>query len=665
MVRKNSFRLNWMGKLIILYVLVMGILLMIQIHYIIPYIRNRELETKKVYQEEIADNLSRELEDDLARIEGRLLKMITQPEFLNNDIEKQTKTITWLKDVSNAFSDIFIMDSEGYYIAGTAGDDLSKYQTISYSDQLFFSIPFVQGKTCCGYPEYRSSAGHIICSLNIPIQSDTGERTGVLSSLVILNDLVSRVKDYELTEGTIITLVDTEGTVIASSNIDLFSLEDGPLSLNYSKHHPCVQNVMEGKGGAYEHAYNGIPYFSCSSILESNGWGVIVETPMDIMMAEINTMSKILWMINIILFIFALFFLIVFSRQIDRDREKAEENLKHLSLYDSLTGLYNRYYFEEELKRLDTARQIPISIAMGDLNSLKLVNDTFGHEKGDMLLKRIAGLIKDSFRSEDIVARWGGDEFSVILPRTSKITTEEIISRIREKCRNTNKDEIPLSISIGVATKESPDQDIHTVIGEAEDNMYRNKLLEKDSITHSLISSLETSLFEKSHETREHTDNLNELVLKLGRKLKLSESGLDELSLLSRLHNIGKVAIPEKILQKKGKLTMRDWDTIKKHPVIGSNICSSSPLLSHIANAVLCHHEWWDGSGYPKGLKGNKIPMISRVIAIVDAYDAMIHERSYKKKMTIEEAVQELKVCAGTQFDPGLVETFIDIIENK
>jgi HD-GYP domain-containing protein (c-di-GMP phosphodiesterase class II) len=192
--------------------------------------------------------------------------------------------------------------------------------------------------------------------------------------------------------------------------------------------------------------------------------------------------------------------------------------------------------------------------------------------------------------------------------------------------------------------------------------MYRNKLLEKDSITHSLISSLETSLFEKSHETRNHTDRLNKLSIKLGRESNLAESELDKLSLLSILHDIGKVAIPEEILEKEGKLTRSEWNTLKRHPVIGSNICESSPLLVHIANSVLCHHERWNGSGYPRGIKGDDIPIISRIITIVDAYDVMTHNRIYSKSITKDKAIEELKRCSGTQFDPRLVEKFIKIV---
>ena len=178
------------------------------------------------------------------------------------------------------------------------------------------------------------------------------------------------------------------------------------------------------------------------------------------------------------------------------------------------------------------------------------------------------------------------------------------------------------------------------------------------------IASLKRILFEKSIETEEHTNRTNILALQLGKNLNLSENELAELSLLATLHDVGKVAIPEGILIRQGKLSENEWKLIKKHPEIGYNIVKSTPHLSHVANAILCHHEWWDGSGYPQGLKGEEIPITSRILAIVDAYDVIIEGRPYKKSLSKKEAIEELKRYSGTQFDPRLVEKFIEIEKN-
>ncbi len=347
------------------------------------------------------------------------------------------------------------------------------------------------------------------------------------------------------------------------------------------------------------------------------------------------------------------------------ERKKAEEEILHLSFHDHLTGLYNRRFFEEELKRLDTERQLPLSFIMGDLNSLKIINDVFGHDEGDKLLKEVAEIMKSVCRSDDILARWGGDEFVILLPKTSAADTEDIVERIKNECGKTNSRKIPASLSLGAATKEKVSQDIQSIVIDAEGNMYKNKLAQKESLTSSIIFALEQALYEKSSETKEHTDRMHDFALKLGKSARLSSHQLDELSLLASLHDIGKVAIPEKILLKKGKLTEKEWSTIKRHPEIGFNIAQSSPQIAHIAKSILSCHENFDGSGYPMGLKGHAIPAISRIILIVDAYDVMTSGRAYKPAMSKEDAIKELKRCAGTQFDPELVDKFIEIISKK
>ena len=347
------------------------------------------------------------------------------------------------------------------------------------------------------------------------------------------------------------------------------------------------------------------------------------------------------------------------------DRKKTEKEVLHLGLHDHLTGLYNRRFFEEELKRLDTKRQLPLSFIMGDLNGLKLINDVFGHNAGDELLKKTAEILKKVCRSDDILARWGGDEFVILLPKTSAADSEEIVARIKKECKKTASQKIPMSLSLGASQKETAVQDIQAVIIDAESNMYRNKLAQKESSTSSIIFALDQALYEKSTETKEHTDRICDFALRLGKSINLPSSQLDELSLLASLHDIGKVAISETILLKEGKLTKQEWEVTKRHPEIGFNIASSSPQIAHIAKPILSCHENFDGSGYPLGIAGESIPIISRIILIADAYDVMTNKRSYKKPISKNDAIDELKRCAGSQFDPELVEKFIEIITEE
>lgn len=347
------------------------------------------------------------------------------------------------------------------------------------------------------------------------------------------------------------------------------------------------------------------------------------------------------------------------------ERRQAEEQVKYLSFHDKLTGIYNRAYFEEELKRLDTERQLPLSLIMGDVNGLKLVNDAFGHREGDKMLSKVAQIIKDACRKEDIVSRWGGDEFAVVLPRTNRETAIEICERIWKTCSEGYDGPIRPNVAMGTSTKENVSRDIQEILKEAEDMMYRKKLVENVSVRSSIIFSLHKTLQKRICETEEHTRRLQNKALQMGHALRLSESQLSELTLVALLYDIGKIAIPDEILIKPGPLSPEEWENMKKHPEIGFRIAQSSYELAHLAEAILAHHERWDGTGYTRGLKGNEIPLISRIIAIVNAYYVMIFGRPYKKPITQQEALEELKKYAGSQFDPQLVNIFIKIVSRS
>jgi|GEM_PF-192014 len=343
-------------------------------------------------------------------------------------------------------------------------------------------------------------------------------------------------------------------------------------------------------------------------------------------------------------------------------RIRSEKDIRYLSFHDNLTGLYNRTFLEQEIKRLDLKKQNPVSIIMGDINGLKLVNDAYGHAEGDKLLKKASDILKKLCRQEDMIARWGGDEFVILLPQTSLFEANLIASRIMNESRIFTKETIPLSIALGVASKENNDEDIFEILALAEKRMYRNKLSESRSARSAVLTSLIKTLEEKSQETEEHTYRMGAMAQMIGKEIGLLEEELNRLNLLVSLHDIGKIIISEEILNKPERLTEEEWKLVQAHPETGYRIARSTDEIAHVAEEILSHHERWDGKGYPRGLSGKNIPLLSRINAIVDAYDVMTNGRPYKKPMSKKEAIEELKRCAGTQFDPELVKVFIDII---
>jgi len=347
------------------------------------------------------------------------------------------------------------------------------------------------------------------------------------------------------------------------------------------------------------------------------------------------------------------------------EREHFLDRLRYLSLHDQLTELYNRHYLEEEIQRLDTERQLPISIIMVDLNGLKLVNDVYGHETGDEMLKSAAGIIKNSARREDIVGRWGGDEFVILLPRTPVEEIQKIHRRIKDNCRGVDVKGLPVSLAVGGGTKETAEKSLQAVLKEAEDSMYKQKLAEQKSVRSSVLKTLLQTLQTKSHETEAHTMRMLNMAWKIGEKIGLVDTELNRLNLAITLHDIGKINIPETTLTKEGSLSDEEWEIIKTHPEIGYRITRASEEFAHVSEDLLAHHERWDGRGYPRGLKEKEIPLLARITAIVDAYDVMSNGRPYKEPLSQEEIITEIRRCAGTQFDPELVEIFLAVLETE
>ncbi len=352
-----------------------------------------------------------------------------------------------------------------------------------------------------------------------------------------------------------------------------------------------------------------------------------------------------------------------YAQDISARRER-EERINYLLYHDQLTGLYNHRFLQKEMERLDTERQLPLSIIMVDVNGLKLVNDSYGHNKGDELLHKAADILQNSVRSEEIIARWGGDEFVILLPGTSRQEAEKVFERIKEKCRKTEKDDLPVSLGMGIGVKKEPDESIEETLNEADDNMYKDKLNEGKSAKNKIVQSLLNTLGAKSDETEKHAVRMKKLARKVGKELELDRNQLNNLSLLASLHDIGKATISEDILNKPGDLNDNEWEIIREHPERGYRIASATEEFAAIAEAILSHHERWDGEGYPLEIAGEEIPLLARIISVVDTYDVMTNDRPYSSAVPAEKAIKEIKDCAGGQFDPEIVEAFLKVVNS-
>ncbi len=346
-------------------------------------------------------------------------------------------------------------------------------------------------------------------------------------------------------------------------------------------------------------------------------------------------------------------------------RRSLEDRLRYLSSHDGLTGLYNRSYLQRLMKELDLREESHVGLLFCDVDGLKLVNDTMGHEAGDNLLLELVKTIKQSCRLDDIVARVGGDEFAVLLRRANRQQLDDLCTAIRRSvdAYNNSTPKLHLSVSIGTAVSDQGYIAMNALFKEADDRMYREKLHRSQSTRSAIVQTLMTALEARDFLTEGHAERMQDQVADLGKALGLGERDLVDLRLLAQFHDIGKVGIPDRILFKPGPLSEQERTEMKRHSEIGHRIAQSAPDLMPIADLILKHHEWWNGQGYPLGLSGVEVPLACRILAITDAYDAMTSDRPYRAAMPKERALDELRAKAGSQFDPALVPLFCRLVE--
>jgi diguanylate cyclase (GGDEF)-like protein/PAS domain S-box-containing protein len=344
------------------------------------------------------------------------------------------------------------------------------------------------------------------------------------------------------------------------------------------------------------------------------------------------------------------------------EKKIKQKEIEYLSYHDPLTGLYNRRYMEDSIKRLDVSRNIPLTLMVLDVNGLKLTNDAFGHEAGDQLLIKFAAIMRKVCRADDIVGRMGGDEFCILLPHTDEKQAESIKERIKTAASNLKLDPIVLSLAVGHAAKTSPEQAIETVMTEADNLMYKDKIKYGKMMRSQTIEMVLHHINANYEQEQIHTQNVSRYCEAIAKAMGLSKKEVSDIRNAAALHDIGKIMVPPQILNKPGKLTQEELTIIRRHPEIGYQMLKSVDEYVILAEYVLHHHERWDGSGYPEGLRGDNIPLYSRIIAVADAYEAMTAVRPYQKSKTKEEAILELLRCSSIQFDPDIVRVFVEKI---
>lgn len=343
------------------------------------------------------------------------------------------------------------------------------------------------------------------------------------------------------------------------------------------------------------------------------------------------------------------------------ESELEKRRIEFLSYQDPLTSMFNRRYYQEKMDELKNKSIRNYGLLIVDVNGLKLVNDTFGHAEGDEWIIKVSRIIEDFIDEEQDyrAMRIGGDEFVILCPNTVKTELAELSDQIVKQVAKAKINGINLSISTGYEVHTKGPLEPENLFARAENHLLRKKLTESQSMRHNAVDAIISTLNEKSERERWHSTNVSNIAKKLAQSLNMRTEEINDIVTASLLHDIGKITIDDEILNKPGKLTFKEYRLMQKHVESSYKILKTIDAYSHLAEYVYSHHERWDGSGYPRGLKGENIPLAGRIICVADAYEAMRADRSYRKGMSHEKAISELINCSGTQFDPRIVDTFV------
>jgi len=348
------------------------------------------------------------------------------------------------------------------------------------------------------------------------------------------------------------------------------------------------------------------------------------------------------------------------------ERIRIEYRLREMVERDELTNLYNRRIFEETMNKYNGSELEKIAIISIDINGLKFINDTLGHQAGDKIIIACSVIVSEAFENKGLIFRIGGDEFGVILENIEEIQVEKMLNQLSMTTEGYNaaNQNSNLSLAFGYSYHMKGTIDMEYMFQIADNNMYQNKLLKKESTRGTFVKTFMKALEAKDYISEGHVIRMEKLAVLIGEAISMHQDQLDRLVLLTKFHDIGKIGIPDSILKKPAKLTEDEWKVMYTHSAIGERIAIESTEIKDIAPLILHHHEKWNGTGYPEGLSKEEIPIECRILAIVDSFDAMTNDRPYHKAMSEREATEEIVSCSGSYYDPMLVTVFCKIQRN-